>query len=67
MSRLSRHTDINLIRTVESIETDLYNIMIDKLSALDTSQLDLRETELEKDLAELKLELTNRHPSYFRR
>ena len=64
MSRLSRYTDINLIRTVEAIETDLYYIMIEKLSALDTSQLDIRETELKEDLAELKLELATRNKHY---
>lgn len=61
MSRLSRYADINLIRTVEAIETDLYYIMIEKLSALDTSRLDIRETELEENLAELKLELATRN------
>jgi hypothetical protein len=60
MSRLSRYTDEQLISIVDGIEYELYYIMIDELSALDTSRLDLRETELEKDLAELKLELATR-------
>ena len=60
MSRLSRYADIQLISIVDGIEYELYYIMIDELSALDTSRLDLRETELEKDLAELKLELATR-------
>lgn len=61
MSRLSRYTDIHLISRVDGIEHDLFYIMTDKLSALDTSRLDLRETELEEDLAELKLELATRN------
>lgn len=60
MSRLSRYTDEQLISIVDGIEYELYYIMIDELSALDTSRLDLHETELEKDLAELKLELATR-------
>tara|TARA_R110002124_G_scaffold151687_1_gene318462 strand:- start:78 stop:254 length:177 start_codon:yes stop_codon:yes gene_type:complete len=57
MGRLTRHTDIELIREVDSIENELFYIGIGKLD-------DANEGELEKDLSELKLELTTRHPSY---
>ena len=57
MGRLTRHTDMELIRFIDTIENELYYIALGKID-------DTNEDELEHDLSELKLELTTRHPSY---
>ncbi len=57
MSRLARHTDMELIRSIDTIENALYYIDLGKID-------DTNEIELEKDLSELKRELTGRYPTY---
>lgn len=57
MCRLTRHTDMELIRFIDTIENELYYIALGKID-------DTNEDELEHDLSELKLELKARHGTY---
>ena len=57
MSRLARHTDMELIHTIDSIENELYYIGLGKID-------DTNEIELEKDLSALKREIKGRYPTY---
>ena len=57
MGRLTRYTDMELIRSIDTIENELYYMTLGKVDASN-------EIELEHDLSELKRELTSRHETF---